>query len=92
MKYRHFKNAIESEYKTSLKELLYEVCVVKKLNAVEGSKKIGIAKEVFVYWRHFYRLEARQRLFDQTIIELKDNPFLPANNENRFRECCSSVT
>ncbi|KAA0956397.1 hypothetical protein ACQKDD_17345 [Planococcus kocurii] len=86
MKYRHFKNAIESEYKKSLKDLMYEVCVVKNLNAVEGSKKIGIAKEVFVYWRHFYRLEARQRLFDQTINELNKS-FFNATNEKKISEC-----
>ncbi|WP_142829725.1 hypothetical protein [Planococcus soli] len=72
MKYNDFKTAIESKYKKSLQMIMYEICIVKKVNAVEGSKKLGIAKEVFVYWRHHYRFEERQRLFDRAIEDLKD--------------------
>jgi len=60
LKYKHFKSVIENQHKTPLEKILYEICVVEELNAVEGSKKLGIAKEVFVFWRHFYRFEERQ--------------------------------
>lgn len=76
MKYSHFKSAIESEHRKSLEKLLYEICVVEELNAVEGAKKLSIAKEVFVYWRHYYRFEKRQQLFDQAIKDLNDKSFL----------------
>lgn len=79
MKYSDFKCAIESKYGTSLKMLLYKICVEEELNAVEGSKKLGIAKEVFVFWRHYYRFEERQRLFDRTIEDLQDKPPLYAD-------------
>jgi len=75
MKYSHFKSAVESEYKKSLETLLYEICVEEKLNAVEGAKKLGIAKEVFVYWRNYYRFDKRQLLFDQAIKDLNANSF-----------------
>ena len=91
MKYKHFKSAIESEYRTSLKKILYEICVVGELNAVEGSKKLGIAKEVFVFWRHYYRFEERQRLFDQTIKDLKNKPTLYTDEVKGVTECCNST-
>lgn len=34
-------------------------------------KKLGIAKEVFVYWQHHYRFSKRQLLFDEIINNLK---------------------
>ncbi|ANU10719.1 hypothetical protein A1A1_09676 [Planococcus antarcticus DSM 14505] len=90
MKYKHFKSTIEHKYKTSLKELLYTVCVVEKLNALKGSKQLGIAKEVFVYWRHYYRFEERQRLFDQTVKEIKDKPVFYAEEVKNVIECHNS--
>ncbi|MCH4827573.1 hypothetical protein [Planococcus halocryophilus] len=91
MKYKHFKSAIESQHKTSLKKILYEICVVEELNAVEGSKKLGIAKEVFVYWRHYYRFEERQLLFDRTIRNLKNNSTLSIDEAKEVTECCNST-
>lgn len=70
MRYLQYKGLIEREYKKSLKKIMYEICVEKGLNASEGAKSLGIAKEVFVYWRHHYRFEKRQILFDHTVQEL----------------------
>lgn len=70
MRYLQYKGLIEREYKKSLKKIMYEICVEKGLNASEGAKSLGIAKEIFVYWRHHYRFEKRQLLFDQTVQDL----------------------
>ncbi|MFD1862193.1 hypothetical protein [Planococcus chinensis] len=70
MRYLQYKGLIEREYKKSLKKIMYEICVEKGLNASDGAKSLGIAKEIFVYWRHHYRFERRQLLFDQTVKEL----------------------
>ncbi|ANU28170.1 hypothetical protein [Planococcus versutus] len=70
MNYDHFKKAIELNFNKSLEEILYEVCVIEKMNAVQGSKKLGIAKEVFIKWRHNYRFEDKQQLFDKSIYYL----------------------
>lgn len=70
MRYLQYKGLIEREYKKSLKKIMYEICVVKGLNASDGAKSLGIAKEIFVYWRHHYRFEKRQLLFDQTVKDL----------------------
>ena len=70
MRYLQYKGVMEREYGMSLKKVMYQLCVTENLNAVDGAKKLGIAKEVFVYWRHYFRLEERQRLFDQTVNDL----------------------
>lgn len=70
MKYLQYKGVVEREYKMSLKKIMYQLCVIENINAVEGAKKLGIAKEIFVYWRRHFRFENRQLLFDQTIDDL----------------------
>ncbi|TWT04905.1 hypothetical protein [Planomicrobium sp. CPCC 101079] len=71
MRYLQYKGLLERENKKSLKKIMYETCVTEGLNASLGAKKLGIAKEVFVYWRKHYRLEQRQILFDQTVEDIK---------------------
>lgn len=72
MKYLQYKGVVEREYKMSLKKIMHELCVIENLNAVDAAKKLGIAKEIFVYWRRYFRLEERQLLFDQTINDLME--------------------
>ncbi|WP_033543086.1 hypothetical protein [Planococcus sp. CAU13] len=67
MRYLQYKGVVEREYKMSLKKVMYQLCVTENLNSVEGAKKLGIAKEIFVSWRRYFRLEDRQILFDQTV-------------------------
>lgn len=70
MRYLQYKGLLERENKKSLKKIMYETCVVEELNASLGAKKLGIAKEIFIYWRKYYRFEKRQILFDQTVEDL----------------------
>ena len=70
MRYLQYKGLIEREYKKSLKKIMYGLCVEKGLNASDGAKTLGVAKEIFVYWRHYYRFERKQLLFDQTVRDL----------------------
>lgn len=72
MKYHQYKGVVEREYKMSLKKIMHKLCVIENLSAADGAKKLGIAKEIFVFWRHFFRLEKRQILFDQKVLELTD--------------------
>ncbi|ANU09643.1 hypothetical protein A1A1_16520 [Planococcus antarcticus DSM 14505] len=65
MKYMQYKSVIEREHKKSLKKVMYRICVDEHLNTNEGAKKLGIAKELFVYWRHYYRFDKKQLLFDE---------------------------
>jgi hypothetical protein len=71
MRYLQYKGLLERENRKSLKKIMYETCIVEGLNASHGAKKLGIAKEVFVYWRKYYRFEKRQILFDQTVEDIK---------------------
>lgn len=70
MRYLQYKGLMEREYKKSLKKIMYELCVEQQLGASEGAKKLGIARELFVYWRQYYRFEPRQILFDETVQKL----------------------
>lgn len=65
MRYKQFQGVIEREYNKSLKKVMYEICIEEGLSAVEGAKKLGLAKEVFLYWRHYYRFDKDQLLFDE---------------------------
>ncbi|WP_211656273.1 hypothetical protein [Planococcus alpniumensis] len=71
MKYQQYKRVIEREHRMGLKKVMHHICVEEGLNAIEGEKKLGIAKEVFVYWQHHYRFSKRQLLFDEIINNLK---------------------
>lgn len=75
MKYGQYKRDIEREYGMELKGIMHRICVEEGLNAIEGSKKLGIAKEVFTYWQHHYRFGRSQLLFDR----LTNNIKLPGN-------------
>lgn len=70
MRYLQYKGLMEREYKKSLKRIMYSLCVEKGLSASEGAKTLGVAKEIFVYWRQYYRFEKKQLLFDQTVKNL----------------------
>ncbi|TWT07237.1 hypothetical protein FQV26_05340 [Planococcus sp. CPCC 101016] len=79
MRYMQYKGVVEREYKKSLRKIMYEICVVEGLNASLGAKKLGVAKEVFVFWRNFYRLDKNQQLFDQAVNNLEQMKFLYLN-------------
>lgn len=70
MKYLQYKTLIEWQYQMKLKKVMYEICVEEDLNADEGSKKLGIAKEIFIYWRSYYRFNKGQLLFDEVTNDL----------------------
>lgn len=71
MKYLQYKTLIEREHKKGLKKVMHEICVEEDLNANEGSKKLGIVKEIFIYWRSYYRLNKAQLLFDEVTNDLQ---------------------
>lgn len=79
MRYMQYKGVVEREYKKSLRKIMYEICVVEGLNASLGAKRLGVAKEIFVFWRSFYRLDKNQQLFDQAVDSLDQMKFLYLN-------------
>lgn len=84
MRYLQYKGVVEREYKKSLKKIMHHLCVEKGLNAAEGAKELGVAKQIFVYWRNFYRFEKRQILFDETIQGLDQMESLYAEEAKRI--------
>ncbi|MGM0897804.1 MAG: hypothetical protein ACQEV0_07890 [Bacillota bacterium] len=76
MRYTQYKGVVEREYKKSLRKIMYELCILEELDAAEGARRLGVAKSIFEYWRNFYRFDAHQRLFDESIHELDKLHFL----------------
>ncbi|MFD1031248.1 hypothetical protein [Metaplanococcus flavidus] len=83
MKYQQYKGVVEREYKMSLRKIMQQICITEGMNAVEGAKKLGIAKEVFVYWQGHFRFQKRQILFDQTVQELVEMESLYSKEPKR---------
>lgn len=79
MKYIQYKGVVEREYKKSLRKIMYEICVVEGLNSTLGAKRLGVAKEIFVYWRNFYRMDPHQQSFDHAVDKLNQMEFLYLN-------------
>lgn len=84
MRYLQYKGVVEREYKKSLKKIMYHLCIEKRLNAAEGARELGVAKQIFVYWRNHYRFERRQLLFDETISGLDQMESLYAEDAKRI--------
>ncbi|AQQ53969.1 hypothetical protein [Planococcus lenghuensis] len=71
MRYVQYKGVVERNFDKPLKQIMYETCVIEQKNAVEGAKKLGVVKEIFIAWRRYYRLEPKQQLFDRAVKELE---------------------
>ncbi|HSI67438.1 MAG TPA: hypothetical protein VK947_08490 [Planococcus sp. (in: firmicutes)] len=84
MRYLQYKGVVEREYKKSLKKIMHHLCIEKGLNAAEGARELGVAKQIFVYWRNHYRFERRQLLFDETVNELDQMESLYAEEAQKI--------
>ncbi|MBP1895961.1 hypothetical protein [Paenibacillus lactis] len=61
---KEYKEQIEKRYGKPLKEVMYELVVDQNLDQWDGSKELGISKELFVKWRTEFRLGPYQRSAD----------------------------
>lgn len=70
MKYGQYKKIVEREFERPLGKIMRELCKEEKVSAWEGARRLSVPKEMFVYWRHYYRLDQKQIAFDDTVNEL----------------------
>ncbi|WP_088006202.1 hypothetical protein [Indiicoccus explosivorum] len=70
MRYGQYKKVVEREFGKPLGSLMRSLCKEERLSASEGAKRLGVPKEMFIYWRHHYRLEPKQLAFDRAVTEL----------------------
>ncbi|EHB62523.1 hypothetical protein [Paenibacillus lactis] len=61
---KEYKEQIEKRYGKPLKEVMYELVVNRNLDQWDGSKELGISKDLFVKWRTEFRLGPYQRSAD----------------------------
>ena len=50
-----YKELVEKQFKKPLKEIMYDICINRRMEKWEGSKELGIPIKTFVYWRTKYR-------------------------------------
>lgn len=70
MKYGQYRKVVEREFEQSLGDLMYKLCKEEKVSATEGAKQLGVPKEMYIYWRRYYRLEPKQIAFDEAADKL----------------------
>lgn len=58
---KEHKERIEKVYGNTIKEVMYKMVVERNLDQWDGSKELGISKELFVKWRTQHRLGPMQR-------------------------------
>lgn len=61
---KEYKEQIEKRYGKPLKDVMYEIVVERNLDQWDGSKELGIPKDLFVIWRTEFRLGPYQRSAD----------------------------
>ncbi|WP_342426710.1 hypothetical protein [Paenibacillus sp. FSL L8-0158] len=58
---KEHKDRIENIYGKTMKEVMHDMVVNRNLDQWDGSKELGISKELFVRWRTQYQLGPMQR-------------------------------
>lgn len=67
LEYVQFKGLMERKHKKSVRKIMRELCVEKRMDATSGAKHLGIAREIFVSWRTDYAMESKNLLFEELV-------------------------
>lgn len=60
-----YQEMIEKKYNKPLKDIMYDLCVVKGVIAAEGASILDVPKNVFITWRDRYRFGPFQLRADE---------------------------
>ncbi|WP_027410020.1 hypothetical protein [Anoxybacteroides tepidamans] len=61
---KEYQEIIEKKYGRPLKEIMYELCVVRDVVPTEGANELGVPKSTFLAWRNKFRFGPLQRKAD----------------------------
>lgn len=67
LEYVQYKGLMERKHKKSVRKIMRELCVEKRMDATSGAKHLGIAREIFVSWRADYGMESKNLLFEELV-------------------------
>lgn len=62
---KEYQDFVETNFKKPLREVMYELCVLKNVVPIEGAHILGVPKEIFIYWRNDFRFGPDQLRYDQ---------------------------
>ena len=55
---------VEKKYGKPLKDIMYELCVIRDVVPSEGASELGVPKNTFLSWRNQFRFGPLQRMAD----------------------------
>lgn len=61
---KEYQEIVEKKYGRPLKEIMYELCVVRDVVPTEGANELGVPKSTFLAWRNKFRFGPLQRKAD----------------------------
>ncbi|MBE7901190.1 hypothetical protein [Paenibacillus polymyxa] len=64
---KEYKELVEAKYGKSLKEVMYELCVDRRLDKWDGAKILDVPEKTFVAWRTQFRFGPDQLRYDQAV-------------------------
>lgn len=64
-----YKAVVEKKFGKPLKDIMYEVCIERRLEKWDGAKLIGVPENIFVAWRTKYRFGPLQWQADQAAFK-----------------------
>ena len=62
---QEYREMVERKFGKPLKDIMYDLCVIRDLVATEGASELGVPKNVFNDWRNQFRFGPNQRLADK---------------------------
>lgn len=64
---KEYRKMVEEKFGKDLKDIMYDLCVVRNVVPSEGANELGVPKTTFNYWRNYYRFGPKQILADKAI-------------------------
>jgi hypothetical protein len=61
---KDYQEIVEKKYGKPLKEIMYELCVIRDVVPWEGASELGVPKSTFLSWRNKFRFGPIQRRVD----------------------------
>jgi hypothetical protein len=69
---KDYKEMVEKKYGKPLKDIMYELCVIRDVVPWEGASELGVPKSTFLSWRNKFRFGPIQRRVDFA-RQMRDN-------------------
>ncbi|WP_456276511.1 hypothetical protein [Bacillus sp. AK128] len=86
---KEYQEIVEERYGKSLRDIMYEMCVLRNVSKWEGAQELGVPDKTFLKWRTKFRFGPDQLRYDEAERyneELIDTYKNQLENTNLIRE------